>query len=164
MDPTRSRPLSSVPFPEYRIDTAIVPPEARASMGNPLDEYKHLAEDLRHYNLLRLYRLTLLLGTTGAMVTALASENLRAHPIPFLLLRVGGLMITLAFAIMDYRSGRQWLRLQRRSNVLAEALGFETRPIAHMWNPLASAGAGRILHIFLVCGWLFVLCLPLFQR
>ena len=37
MDPTRPRPLSSVPFPEYRIDMATAPPEARASMGNTLD-------------------------------------------------------------------------------------------------------------------------------
>jgi hypothetical protein len=58
MDPATSRPLSSVPYPEYQMERGIAPPEARAALvGNPLDEHKHLGEDLRHYNILRLYRL-----------------------------------------------------------------------------------------------------------
>ena len=60
-----------------------------ALSGNALDEYKHLGEDLRHYGILRLARLTLLLGTTGAMVTALATETVRAHSTLFALLKVG---------------------------------------------------------------------------
>lgn len=133
-----------------------------ASEGSPLDEYKLLGEDLRHYGILRLYRFTLLLGTTGAMVTALASENVREHVMPFLLLKIGGLVVAVAFAIMDYRSGEQWMRLARRANVLAQALGFDTRPTANPWNPLTTTGASRVLHAFFVLGWLFVLALPLF--
>ena len=56
---------------------------APARAATPLDEYKHLGEDLRHYGILRLYRLTLLLGTTGALVTAIASDNVRSHPLLF---------------------------------------------------------------------------------
>ena len=132
--------------------------------GNSLDEYKHLGEDLRHYGILRLARLTLLLGTTGAMITALATETVRANPVLFALLKVGGLVVALAFAVMDYRSGEQWLRLQQRSNVLAQALGFESRSVAGAWNPLATTGASRALHLFLVFGWIFVLLLPWFRR
>jgi hypothetical protein len=73
-------------------------------------------------------------------------------------------VIALVFAIMDYRSGQQWMRMQQRSNVLAEALGFETRPIVHGWNPLTTTGASRALHLFVVCAWVFVLLLPFFQR
>jgi hypothetical protein len=144
---------------------AAPPPLSRAALiGTPLDEYKHLGEDLRHYGILRLARLTLLLGTTGAIVTALASETVRAHPLAFALLKVGGLVVALTFAIMDYRSGAHWLRLQQRSNVLSEVLGFQSRPTTHAWNPLATTGASRVLHWFLVCGWILVLALPLFQR
>ncbi len=140
-------------------------PVSRSALsGNALDEYKHLGEDLRHYGILRLARLTLLLGTTGAMVTALATETVRAHSTLFALLKVAGLVIALVFAIMDYRSGVHWLRLQQRSNILAEALGFELRPVAHGWNPLATTGASRALHLFLVFGWIFVLLLPFFRR
>ena len=139
-------------------------PSRAALPGSALDEYKHLGEDLRHYGILRLARLTLLLGTTGAMITALATDTVRANAILFALLKVGGLVIALVFAVMDYRSGAHWLRLQQRSNVLAQALGFESRSIASAWIPLATTGASRALHLFLVLGWIFVLLLPLFRR
>ncbi len=165
MEPSASRPVSGVPQPGNRVDQGVVSPVSRAALiGHPLDEYKCLGAELRHYGILRLARLTLLLGTTGAMVTALASETVRAHPIAFETLKLGGLVVTLAFAIMDYRSGQHWLRLQQRSNVLAESLGFEMRPAAHPWNPLATTGAGRALHLFLVGAWVFILLLPLFRR
>jgi hypothetical protein len=143
---------------------AVRSPSRAALPGNALDEYKHLGEDLRHYGILRLARLTLLLGTTGAMITALATDTVRANAILFALLKVGGLVIALVFAVMDYRSGAHWLRLQQRSNVLAQALGFEPRSIATAWNLLATTGASRALHLFLVLGWIFVLLLPLFRR
>ena len=133
-------------------------------LGNALDEYRHLGEDLRHYGILRLARLTLLLGTTGALVTALATETVRANSTLFVLLKLGGLVVALVFAIMDYRSGAHWVRLQLRSNMLAQTLGFEPRPVASAWNPLASTGASRVLHLFLVCAWIFALLLPYLRR
>jgi hypothetical protein len=132
--------------------------------GNPVEEYKHIGDDLRHYGILRLYRLTLLLGTTGAIVTALGSETIRAHPLIFLLVRLAGLMIALVFAIMDYRSGEEWIRLQRRANVLAGRLSFERRLVSYPWNPLTTTGAGRMLHAFLVAAWLVALLWPALQR
>jgi hypothetical protein len=63
--------VSDFQLPKSRVDTGAT------LSGNALNEYKHLGEDLRHYWILRLARLTLLLGTTGAMVTALASETVR---------------------------------------------------------------------------------------
>jgi hypothetical protein len=128
-----------------------------AAAGTPLDEYEHLGEDLRHYGILRLYRLTLLLGTAGAMVTALASENLRAHPMLFGAVKWTGLAVTIAFAIMDYRSGNQWIRLQARANELAAVLGFRSRDLSHPWNPLSTTGALRILHLLIVLAWMILL-------
>jgi hypothetical protein len=132
--------------------------------GSPLDEYKHLGDDLRHYGILRLYRLTLLLGTTGAIVTAVASDALRAHPTMFRLVIFGGLIVNVVFAIMDYRSGEQWQRLQQRANALAGLLGFQQRPLAHAWNPLTTTGAGRVLHLFMVAVWLYVVLVALPAR
>ena len=139
---------------------ADVPSATRVvAAGTPLDEYKHLGEDLRHYGILRLYRLTLLLGTAGAMVTALASDDVRAHPLLFGAVKGGGLAITVAFAIMDYRSGNQWLRMQARANAPAAVLGFQSRGLAHPWNPLSTTGALRVLHVVIVLAWLVVLVL-----
>ena len=43
------------------------------SAGSPADEYKSVCEFMRMYATLRFYRLALLLGTTGSIVTALSS-------------------------------------------------------------------------------------------
>jgi hypothetical protein len=42
---------------------------------NATEEYKRISEFMRAYLLLRLYRLTMLLGTSGAIVTALADNR-----------------------------------------------------------------------------------------
>ena len=161
MEPAHTRPRAAVLRPDEGADAVVDPPVLRVPSGSPLDEYKHLGEDLRHYGVLRLYRLTLLLGTTGAMITALASENVRGNAVLAGTLKVGGLVVALAFAIMDYRSGRQWLRLRRRANLLAGQLGFDGYPASHAWNPLTTTGATRALHAFVVLAWLWVLLLPL---
>lgn len=132
----------------------------RAPAGTPLDEYKVLGDDLRHFGILRLYRLTLLLGTTGAMIGALSSESLRANPLVFDAVKLGGLVVAMTFTIMDYRSGEAWLRLQNRSNALAEVLGFQVRPTSPGWHPLTTTGASRLLHLFVVACWAFFVILP----
>jgi len=135
-----------------------------AGSASALDEYRHIGEDLRHFGILRLYRLTLLLGTTGAMVSAIASESVRMHAMLFEAIKWGGLAITVVFAIMDYRSGEQWVRLQTRANELAATLGFAARGVAHPWNPLTTTGAGRVLHLLLIACWVVVIALASMGR
>jgi hypothetical protein len=159
MEPASSRSIAAVPRAQDDPDAVAEPPASPARIATPLDEYKHLGEDLRHYGILRLYRLTLLLGTTGALITALASDAVRSNALLVDILKVGGLAVTLAFAIMDYRSGQRWMRMQRRANALAESLGFERRTLGNEWNPLTTTGVSRVLHAFVVGAWLFVIAL-----
>ena len=64
---------------------------------------------MRTYLLLRLYRVTLLLGTSGAIVTALASENIQARgAVVILLPKVSALGISAAFAVMDFSASGHW--------------------------------------------------------
>jgi hypothetical protein len=42
MNPNASRPLSSVPYSDYRLDPGLMPSASRATLaGNPLEVYKH---------------------------------------------------------------------------------------------------------------------------
>lgn len=132
-------------------------------MATPLDEYRILADDLRHYSVLRLYRLTLLLGTTGAMITALASDSVRAHPALLASIRYGGFLVLLVFAVMDYRSGERWLALKQRSAEIGRGLGFAADAPTGGWNPLTTTGASRALHAVLVALWAIFLALSLRQ-
>ena len=94
---------------------------------NATEEFKRISEFMRTYLLLRLYRLTLLLGTSGAVVTALASDNIRRRgEVVILLLKLGALAISTAFRVMDFSAGGHWIRLRDRANELAAPTGLPT--------------------------------------
>ena len=111
---------------------------------NATEEYKRISEFMRTYLLLRLYRLTLLLGTSGAIVTALASENIQARgAVVIFLLKVSALGISAAFAVMDFSASGHWVRLRARANQLAAVLGYQVFPEPSRWSPLTATGAGN---------------------
>ena len=115
---------------------------------------------MRTYLLLRLYRLTLLLGTCGAVVTALASDSVRARgAIVIFLLKLSAVGISLAFTIMDFSASGHWVRLRARANQLAATLGYQQFPEPSRWNPFTATGAGNYLHVFVVVLWTFSLFL-----
>jgi len=123
--------------------------------GDPVEEFKCICEFMRHYATMRLYRLTLLLGTTGGVITGICSESVRARgAAAVLMLKLGAVAVSLAFTVMDYRAGAYWHRLRDRANVLAGTLKFQEFPVSSAWSPLTSIGAGRYLHFFILALWL----------
>jgi hypothetical protein len=124
------------------------------SPDNATEEYKRISEFMRTYLLLRLYRLTLLLGTSGAIIAALATENVRARgEVVIAILKVAALGLSVAFAIMDFSASGHWVRLRARANELATVLGYQAFPISSRWNPFTATGAGNYLHLFIVLLW-----------
>jgi hypothetical protein len=121
---------------------------------NATEEFKRISEFMRTYLLLRLYRLTLLLGTSGAVVTALASDNIRRRgAVVILLLKLGALAISVSFAVMDFSAGGHWIRLRNRANELAAVLGYQPFLNPSRWNPFTATAAGNYLHAFVVLLW-----------
>src|SRR2546422_11704427 len=77
--------------------------------GGPVEEFNCICEFMRHYATLHLYRLTLLLGTTGGVITGICSESIRASGLAaVLMLKLGAVAVSLAFPVMDYRAGAYW--------------------------------------------------------
>jgi hypothetical protein len=122
--------------------------------GEPLDEYKIACEFLRSYATLRFLRFTVLLGATGGLIGTITSE---ADPMHILVLKLGGLGLTLAFGVMDYSASQAWHRLRKRASALALTLQFQPFPESSPWNPLTTTGASRYLHLFLALTWMFVI-------
>lgn len=129
--------------------------------GNPGEEYKSVCEFMRLYSTLRFYQLALLLGTSGSIVTAISSNAVRTSFARAEFLKTGGLVISLAFLVMEFRASSHWHRLRNRGNVLAQALRFECFPAASRWNPLTTSGAGLYLHVAVATLWLTSLLLRL---
>jgi hypothetical protein len=127
------------------------------SAGHPLDEYKIVCEFLRSHAAMRFLRFTVLLGATGGLIGALLSERVSQIPLNGLVLKIGGLGLTVAFAVMEYSASETWHRLRERANELAVTLQFKPFPESSPWNPLTTTGASRYLHLLLVLLWLFVL-------
>jgi hypothetical protein len=129
--------------------------------GNSAEEYKSVCEFMRLYATLRFYRLALLLGTTGSLVTALTSTVVRAQFHRVEILKLGGLVISLAFLVMELRATSQWVLLRDRCNQLAQALRFQGVPTSSRWDPLTTSGAGFYLYASVAVLWLLSLLLGL---
>jgi hypothetical protein len=127
--------------------------------GDPLEEYKSLCEFLRLYATLRFYQLALLLGTSGAIVTALLTPALGRLPYGGVLLRCTGVIVAVALGVMEFRASSYWHRLRDRANRLCALLRFEPFPVSSRWNPLTTSGAGFYLHLLVVVGWIATLAL-----
>ena len=119
------------------------------------EEFHRISEFMRTYLLLRLYRLTLLLGTSGAIVTALASDSIRARgAVVILLLKIGAVVISSAFAIMDFSAAGHWTRFRNRAIELAAQLDYQPFPKQSRWSPFTATGAGNYLHLLIVLLWM----------
>lgn len=128
--------------------------------GNPAEEHKSVCEFMRLYATLRFYQLALLLGTTGSIVTALSSHAVRTNFARVEFLKTGGLIVSLAFVVMEFRASSNWQRLRARANALAQVLRYEPFPVHSRWNPLSTTGAGFYLHAVVATLW----CSSLFFR
>ena len=116
-------------------------------------EYKAVCDFMRQYATLRFYQLALLLGTTGSIVTALSSQAVRAVPMRVDMLRAGGLVISLALLVMEFRSSTYWQQLRDRANELAAGLRFQRFPVSSRWSPLTTSGVGFYLHALVAALW-----------
>ena len=123
------------------------------SAGSAADEYKSVCEFMRMYATLRFYRLALLLGTTGSIVTALSSAAVRANFARIEILKLGGLAVCLAFLVMEFRATSQWIMLCDRCNALARKLHYQTVLSSSRWNPFSTSGAGFYLYSFVTVLW-----------
>ena len=129
--------------------------EAPMRPGTALQEYKTICEFMRLYATLRFYQLALLLGTTGAIITALiSSRTILATPGAAIMLKLGGVAVALALTVMEFRASSYWHRMRDRANVLCETLGYEPFAVSSRWSPLTTSGAGFYLHIVVMALWM----------
>ena len=132
--------------------------EAPVTPGSSLQEYKTICEFMRLYATLRFYQLALLLGTSGAIVTALlTSATIHTLPKTGMILKLAGLAVALALTVMEFRASSYWHRMRDRANVLCDILGYQGFAGSSRWNPLTTSGAGFYLHVAISLLWIAAL-------
>lgn len=117
-----------------------------------LDEYRDLSENMRFYGNMRFAQLTLFFVATGALLNAVASHNFRWPLQP--LVGLGGLIIVVAFAVLEHASVRYWLHHRMRAVEIEEALDFwqyRNRPHKSVFN---GTNAVRLLFYATAAMWL----------
>lgn len=128
-------------------------PQDESRRAALVEEYKCVCAFMRQYATLRFYQLALLLGTTGSIVTALTSQAVRSHALRVEMLRGGGLVVSLALLVMEFRSSTYWQGLRDRANELARTLHFHRFPVSSRWSPLTTSGVGLYLHALVALLW-----------
>jgi hypothetical protein len=125
-------------------------------------EFKCVCDFMRQYATLRFYQLALLLGTTGSIVTALSSNLVRVSAERADFLKTGGLLVTLALMVMEFRASSHCQSLRDRGNELAASLRFRPFPVNSRWSPLTTTGVGFYLHAAVALAWVasFQLFIP----
>jgi hypothetical protein len=121
--------------------------------GNPSEEYRSACEFLRLYATLRFYQLALLLGTTGSLVTALSSSAVQTSFARAQFLKAGGLIVSLALLVMEFRASSYWHAMRERADELARVLQFRAFPRSSRWSPLTTSGASFYLHVLVASLW-----------
>ena len=126
--------------------------------GSSLQEYKIICEFMRLYATLRFYQLALLLGTSGAIVTALlTSSTIHVLPKTGIVLKLAGLAVAAALTVMEFRASSYWHRMRDRANELSETLGYQGFAVSSRWSPLTTSGAGFYLHVAITLLWIATL-------
>ncbi|CAD6491833.1 MAG: hypothetical protein ANIMEMIM_00227 [Candidatus Argoarchaeum ethanivorans] len=91
-------------------------------IGNPKDEYKDISANMCQYGNMRFAQLTLFIAMTAGLLTALFTSNPPLSSLVRFVLKVGGLIITVVFWIMEERATDYWHHFGRRHKRSSSAL------------------------------------------
>ena len=122
--------------------------------GSPKDEYLDASNNQRQFQSMRFAQLTVFLAIIGVILNLLFGGGEVLTPIRALLLKLGGLIMTLLFWVQQERTMLWWNHFVRRAAELEEELGFKqytSRPPA---GALSSFKAMRLFFIILTLFWI----------
>ncbi len=126
---------------------------------NPLEEYKDLSANMRQYASMRFAQLTLFIAMTAGLFNLLFGSNSTISGLPRDIFKSVGILIAIAFWVMEERAADYWHHFRRRAVELESELGYRqytTRPVR---NFISATNAVRLLYGVVVIFWLISLLL-----
>ena len=122
--------------------------------GSPKDEYLDASNNQRQFQSIRFAQLTVFLAITGVLLNLIFGASASPSPTRAILMKAGGLIITLLFWVQQERTMTYWTHFVRRAAELEEELGFKqysTRPPSGLFS---SFKAMRLFFILLTLFWI----------
>jgi hypothetical protein len=123
-----------------------------------LEEYKDVSINMRQYGTMRFAQLTLFVAASGALLLAALKPLGEVSGGRRNAVRIGGLILTVIFWILEERSTAYWVLYRERAKYLEKTLGFEQyqrRP-----NPMRivfeinATNAMRLLFVSSIIFWI----------
>jgi len=128
-------------------------------IGDPKDEYKEVSANMRQYGNMRFAQLTLFIAMTGGLLAALFTSNPPLSSLARFLLKIGGLIITVVFWIMEERAVDYWYHFRRRAVDLEKQLGYQQYLTGPERSIVTATNAVRVLYLFMFLFWVVTLIL-----
>jgi|GEM_PF-2282934 len=125
--------------------------------GTPHDEYRDVSENLRSYNLLLFGQMVLFFAVFAGLLVIAYDKYPPKSPLLQTGLRIGGIVATAAFWIMQERATAYWQAFRRRARVLEEQLGYAQYSQGPPHRAFNAANAGRVLFILALAFWIVAL-------
>ena len=114
-------------------------------VGDPLEEYKDVSDNMRHYANMRFAQLSLYFAlSAGLIATVFGSSPPLADSLRFVL-KLVGVVGSSAFGVMDDRAADYWHQLRRRAVIIEGELGFEQHTNRPRRRVLTATNAVRMM-------------------
>jgi hypothetical protein len=123
--------------------------------GNPKDEYIDASANQRQFMSLRFAQLTVFLAIFGILINALFSQSFQLPTNGDLIIKVGGLVVTLLFWVHQERTMAYWNHFVQRAAELEDVLGFNQYRSRPKSGLMSSFKAMRMLFILITGFWIF---------
>jgi hypothetical protein len=125
--------------------------------GDPKDEYLEVGQNMRQFGNIRFAQITLFVGMNAGILAGLSQSGAGLSDTTRIFLKIGAIIVTILFWILDQRAMDYWHHFRRRSIELEKVLGFEQYTKAPVTNVLNATNAIRVLYLVLLVFWITAL-------
>ena len=126
-------------------------------IGDPKDEYKDVSTNMRQYGNMRFAQLTLFIVLIAGLLTVLFTSDPPLTSLVGFVLKIGGLIITVVFWIIEERAADHWHHFSRRAVELEKELGYQQYSTRPARTVVTATNAVRALYFFVFLFWVAIL-------
>ena len=127
------------------------------STSDPIDEYKDVSANMRQYGNMRFAQLTLFFVLFACFLTALFTSEPPLTCLLRFVLKIGGIIITVVFWIMEERAADYWHHFRKRAVELEKQLGYLQYSTSPARAVVSATNAVRVLYFFVLLFWVAML-------
>ena len=131
--------------------------EKPAIKYNYKDEYLDVSANMRHFGNMRFAELTLFIASLAGFLAIIFRTDSALEPDIRLILKLGGLSLTITFFIMEERIKDYWICHKERAVELEKKLGFKQYSISPPRRIITATNAIRMLFIFIIFLWIILI-------